>query len=128
VFELGIDYTPFDGSVFSLTGSRHTTNSASLAGQDFTVTQFTASFRQRLLQRFFVSLTGGYQNQTYFAAVNGIDANREDNYYFVQPALDVKITRFWYAGGYYLYRQNDTSASGFEFKENQVGVRATFTF
>lgn len=128
VFDLGIDYTPFDGTIFNLTGSRRTTNSASLAGQDFSSTQFTASFRQRLLQRFFVSLTGGYQNQTYFGTNSLTSSNRDDNYYFIQPAIDVKITRYWYAGGFYLHRQNESSASSFGFNENQAGIRATFTF
>ncbi len=128
VFELGIDYTPFDGTIFNLSGSRRTTNSASLAGQDFTSTQLTASVRQRLFQRFFVSLTGGYQNQTYFGTTGATSSARDDNYYFIQPAIDVKITRYWYGGGFYLHRQNESSASSFSFNENQVGVRATFTF
>lgn len=128
VFELSLDYTPFDGTAFSLTGSRRTTNSASQAGQDLTATEFTAAFRQRVLQRVFVSLTGGYRNQTYFATNALFSSDRDDNYYFIQPAIDVKITRYWYAGGFYLHRQNDSSASGFEFDENQVGFRATFTF
>ena len=128
VFDLGIDYTPFDGTIFSLTGSRRNTNSASLAGQDFSSTELIASLRQRLLQRFFLSLTGGYQNEAYFGATGFIDSNREDNYYFIQPAIDVRITRFWYAGGYYLHRKNDSSASIFGFEETQAGIRATFTF
>jgi hypothetical protein len=128
VFELGLNYTPFDGSIFTLSGSRKIQSSASLAGQDFTSTQLTASFRQRLLERFFVSLTAGYQNQQYFGATSLSDSNRDDDYYFIQPAIDVKITRFWYAGGYYLHRQNDSSVSNFGFNENQTGIRATFTF
>jgi hypothetical protein len=128
VFDLGIDYTPFDGTIFSLTGLRRITNSASLAGQDFSFTQITASVRQRILQRFYVSLTGGYENEAYFEAGGFISSNRKDSYYFIQPAIDVRITRFWYAGGYYLHRQNDSSAISFGFTETQTGIRTTFTF
>ncbi len=128
VFDLGIDYTPFDGTTFSLTGSRHITNSASLAGQDFSSTELIASVRQRVLQRFFLSLTGGYQNESYFGTIGSISATREDNYYFIQPAIDVRITRYWYGGAYYLHRKNDSSASNFGFEETQAGIRATFTF
>ena len=109
VFELALDYTPFDGSTLSLSGSRTNSSSASLAGQDFASTQIFVSFSQRLLQRFFVSLTGGYQNQTYFGATSFVDSTRVDNYYFIQPAIDVRITRYWVRGGYYLHRQNDSS-------------------
>lgn len=128
VFGLDLTYTPFDGSAFTLSGSRKIASSASLAGQDFTSTQLTASFRQRLLERFFLSLTVGYQNQQYFGASSLSDSNRDDNYYFIQPAIDVKITRFWYVGGYYLHRQNDSSVGNFGFNENQTGIRSTLTF
>ena len=128
VFDLGIDYTPFDGTIFSLSGWRRITNSASLVGQDFSSTQLTISFRQRILQRFYVSLTGGYENEDYFGTGGFTSSNREDNYYFIQPAIDFRITHFWYAGGYYLHRQNDSSASNFSFEEAQAGIRTTFTF
>jgi len=57
-----------------------------------------------------------------------IVATREDDYYFIQPAVDVRIMRFWYAGGYYLHRQNNSSASFFGFMENQSGLRTILTF
>jgi hypothetical protein len=132
VFELGLDYTPFDGSTFSLSGTRSNSSSASLAGQDFASTQIMASVRQRFSQRFFISLTGGYQNQTYFGASAFVDSTRVDNYYFIQPAIDVKITRYWYLGGDYLHRQNDSSdlffGDAFAFDENQAGIRSTLSF
>lgn len=128
VFELDLNYTPFDGTTFNLSGSRRTSSSASLAGQDFTSTQFLVTVQQRFLQRFFVTLTAGYQNEAYFEATSLVSSTREDNYYFIQPEIGVKITRFWYAGGYYIHRQNDSSASNFGFNENQVGIRSSFTF
>jgi len=128
VFAATLSYTPFDGTDVSLIGSGSTTSSASLAGQVFTSTQLVASVRQRLLDRFFVSLTVGYQNLKYVEATGVIVATRDDDYYFIQPAIDVKIMRFWYAGGYYLHRQNNSSASFFGFVENQSGLRMTLTF
>ena len=113
VFQGTLGYTPFDGTDFSLIGSRSTTGSASLAGQDFTSTQLVASVRQRFFNRFFFSLTGGYQNLHYIDTIGVIVATREDDYYFIQPAIDVRIMRFWYAGGYYLHRENNSSASFF---------------
>ena len=128
VFDLGLIYTPFDGSALSISGSRRIAPSGSATGQDFDSTQFTISGSQRFLQRFFLRLTGGYENLTYVAATPGVSSPRVDNYYFIIPAIDVKITRFWYAGGFYQRRKDNSSLSSFSFDENQAGIRLTFTF
>jgi hypothetical protein len=128
VFELSASYQPFDATSLTLSGSRRTFNSGVLAGQDFAGTTITVSFRQRLLQRFYVGVSGGYQNSDYFSTVNGVAANRQDNYYFIEPSLDFSITRFWTIGGYYLHRKNDSSFQFFKFDDNQVGVRTALTF
>jgi hypothetical protein len=128
VFELSATYLPFDGTSMTLSGSRRTFNSGVLAGQDFAGTTITAGLRQRLAQRFYFAVSAGYQNSDYFSTVSSVMANRRDNYYFIQPALDFPITRFWSVGGYYLHRQNDSSFQSFKFDDNQVGVRTALTF
>ena len=128
VFEVGANYQPFDGTSVTLSGSRRTYNSGVLAGQDFAGTTITVGLQQRLLQRFRVGVSGGYQNSDYFSTVTGVMANRQDNYYFIEPSLDLPITRFWTVGGYYLHRQNDSSFHIFNFDDNQVGFRTVLTF
>ena len=128
VFQIGAAYQPFDGTSLSLDLSRRTLNSAVLAGQDFTSTNISATARQRLLQRVFLGLSVGYENDDYFSVFNGVNANRTDNYYFVEPAIDIGITRFWAIGAYYLHRQNDSSLDSFGFSNNQVGLRTTLSF
>jgi len=112
----------------ALSGSRRTYNSGVLAGQDFAGTMITVDLRQRLLQIFYFSVSGGYQNSDYFSTVNGVVANRRDNYYFAEPSLEFSITRFWTVGGYYLRRQNNTSLQSFSFYDNQFGFRTTLKF
>jgi hypothetical protein len=128
VFELGASYQPFDGTTITLSGNRRTYNSGVLAGQDFAGTTITAGLRQRLLQRFYFGIAGGYENSDYFSTVSGLTANRRDNYYFAEPSLDFSITRFWMLGAYYLHRQNDSSLQSFTFDDNQVGARTTLKF
>jgi hypothetical protein len=128
VFDLALSYQPFDPTTLTLSGSRTTYNSGVLAGQDFAQTSINASLRQRLLQRFYFTISAGYQNSDYFSTVNGVIANRRDNYYFAEPSLDFSITRFWTIGGYYLHRQNDSASQNFSFYDQQVGVRTTLTF
>ena len=128
VFEVGATFQPFDGTSLGLSINRRTLNSAVFAGQDFASTNVTASAHQRLLTKFSVGLTIGYENSNYFSAVNGVNASRNDNYYFVEPSVDVGITRFWTFGAYYLHRQNESSFQSFSFYDNQVGVRTTLAF
>ncbi len=128
VFEVNASYQPFDGTTVALSGSRRTYNSGVLAGQDFAGTTITVDLRQRLLQRFYFAVSGGYQNSNYFSTVNGVVANRRDNYYFAEPSLEFSITRFWTVGGYYLHRQNNTSLQSFSFYDNQFGFRTTLKF
>src|SRR5437667_3447319 len=112
----------------TLGASRRTFNSGTFAGQDFSGTTIDVGVRQRFLQRFYLAVSGGYQNSDYFSTVSGVTANRTDNYYFVEPALDFSITRFWIVGGYYLHRKNDSSSQTFSFYVNQVGLRTTLVF
>ena len=128
VYDLSASYQPFDGTTISLNGSLHTQNSAVLAAQDYSLTDITLSIRQRLLRRFYLGLTTGYQHSNYFSTSNGVDASRVDNYYFFQPAIDVTITRYWTAGFYYLHRKGDSSQDFFSFTNNQYGIRTSLTF
>jgi hypothetical protein len=128
VFELSANYQPFDGTSFSVSGNRRTYNSATLGGEDFAGTTINASLRQRFLQRFYVGVSGGFQNSDYFSTINGVSANRQDNYYFIEPSLDFSITRFWTVGGYYLHRQSDSSFQSFSFDDNQFGFRTALVF
>jgi hypothetical protein len=128
VFALSAAYQPTDATTFALSGGRHTYNSGVLAGQDFAETSVDVSVRQRFLQRFFVAVAAGYQNADYFSTVSSLSTNRNDNYLYIQPAVDVSITRFWTIGGYYLHRQNDSSLQSFSFDDNQVGLRTALVF
>jgi hypothetical protein len=128
VFEIDGTYQPFVATSFTLAMSRRTLNSAVLAGQDFASTTVSVGGRQRLFQRVYLALNVGYQNSDYFSTIDGVSADRSDDYYFVMPGLDVMITRFWSFGAYYLHRQDDSSVEFFSFDNNQVGVRTVLTF
>ncbi|PYK39421.1 MAG: hypothetical protein DME49_03885 [Verrucomicrobia bacterium] len=128
VFEAGAVYHPFDGTTVTLTASRRMLNSGFFPDQDFAATSVTLRIQQRLLQRIYLGLAAGYENADYFSTVNGVSATRDDDYYFVEPSVDVLITRFWSAGVYYLHREDISSFDFFSFYDNQVGVRTTFRF
>jgi Putative beta-barrel porin 2 len=128
IFEVRLNYFPFDGTEVSLIGSRRTLNSAVLTGQDYAVTNISVDLQQRLLQRFFVGVNVGYENSDYFSTVGTAGTDRRDNYFFVQPSIAVTVTRFWTVGAYYLHRANDSSFDAFGFHDNQFGLRTSLTF
>jgi hypothetical protein len=128
VFDIGLNYLPFDGTTLSLTAARRTLNSAVLAGQDFATTNFAANLQQRLFNRVYLGFGVGYENSDYFSALATTGSDRTDNYFFVEPSITVRVTRFWSVGAYYLHRANDSSLDIFSFHDNQVGVRSSLTF
>jgi hypothetical protein len=128
VFEIGMNYVPFDGTKLSLTANRRTLNSAVLAGQDYAVTNVTVNIQQRLLTRFYLAASAGYEHSDYFSAIVGGTSNRRDDYYFIEPSIAVSVTRFWTVGAYYLHRANNSSSDAFTFHDNQVGLRTSLIF
>jgi hypothetical protein len=128
VYDLSANYQPFDGTSVSLTGSRTTRNSAVISGGDFASTKIDLGLRQRLFQRIFIGLNGGYENDDYFSATSSVDVSRTDNYYYFQSSIDVNVTRFWTVGAYYLHRQDISSLDNFKFSDNQVGGRTSLSF
>ncbi len=128
VYEISASYQPFDGTSLSLSGNRRTQNSAVLLGQDYASTNLSLTARQRFFQRFYLSFALGYQNLSYFNTVDNGSASRDDDYFYLQPALDLTLTRYWTLGVYYLHRENETSATSFGFDDNQFGLRTSLTF
>jgi hypothetical protein len=128
VFELGAIYHPFDGTTVTLTAGRRILNSGYFADQDFATTYVVGRIQQRLFRRVYLGLAVGYENSDYFATTSGVNATRSDDYYFIEPSVDVLITRFLSVGAYYLHREDSSNINFFSFYDNQVGVRATFRF
>jgi Putative beta-barrel porin 2 len=128
VFEVGVTHHPFEGTNINLAAGRRIYNSGFQPGQDFADTYVVGRFQQRLFHRLYFGLGGGYENSDYFAASRNVSAPRNDDYWFIEPSLDVLITRWLSAGVYYLHREDSSNIDFFSFDDNQVGVRATARF
>ena len=128
VFEVGSIYNPFSGTTITFAAGRRIYNSGYLANQDFGGTYVVGRFQQRLFRRLYLGLGAGYENSDYIATDRDVSATRNDDYWFVEPSLDVLITRWLSAGVYYLHREDSSNLSSFSFYDNQVGVRATVRF
>ena len=128
VFEVGVTHHPFEGTTINLAAGRRIYNSGFQPGEDFADTYVVGRFQQRLFHRLYFGLGGGYENSDYFAASRNVSAPRNDDYWFIEPSLDVLITRWLSAGVYYLHREDSSNIDFFSFDDNQVGVRATVRF
>jgi len=128
VYELRMNYVPFDGTKIFVTAYRRNLNSAVLTAQNYAVTNISAGIQQRLLQRVFLGLNTGYENSDYFSTIGAPGPERADDYFFVQPSIAVRVTRYWMVGAYYLHRENSSSFEDFSFHNNQAGLRSTLEF
>lgn len=129
VFTLGGFYRPLDRTLLGLEAYRQNQNSVVMVSENYTVTGVRASVRQQLLERFSISLTGGYQHLAYDSTGSGgAGSGREDDYFFVGPGFDYNITDRWTAGVFYQYRQTSSSEPNAGFENNQAGLRSTFRF
>jgi hypothetical protein len=128
VFQIGVLYQPFDGTRITLTAGRRILNSGFFAAQDFTSTNVIVGISQRLFGRVYLGLSAGYENSDYFSTMAGVSATRRDDYYFVQPSIDIVVTRYLSVGAYYLHRQDSSTFDFFSFYDNQFALRATLKF
>jgi hypothetical protein len=128
VFGVGLTYHPFSGTNISLAAGRVIYPSGYVSNQDFGATYVAARFQQRLFHRFYFGLGVGYEHSNYLATDRDVNATREDDYWFIEPSLDVAITRWLTAGVYYLHREDSSNEDFFSWEDNQVGVRATVRF
>src|SRR6266550_4365155 len=128
VFEVGASYNPFSGTFLSLAAGRRIYNSGFLPNQDFATTYVAGRFQQRLFHRVYLGLGAGYENSDYISTNRNVSATRNDDYWFIEPSVDVLITRWLSAGVYYLHRQDSSNQQFFDWEDNQVGVRATLRF
>lgn len=128
VFSLAGDYRPWEYTTFTLEGYRRNQNSIVFEGQNYTSTGVRVTARQQIGQRLFVSLTGGYEQSDYYSLPGYSSIDRTDDYFYVGPTIDYSLTERWYVGAFYQYRDNASTLDGYDFYNNQVGLRASYRF
>ena len=130
VFVISAAFSPNDDIKLALTAMREIYNSAAATAQDYVDTSINGLTREHICKPLYFTLLGGYEHVEYF---NAIDLpmplpTLEDDFFYIQPSVDIVLTRFWLFGGYYLRRQNTGSVSTIDFHANEFGVRTTIKF
>lgn len=111
IFILEGAWIPRVGTELDLSTRRSIYASAILDSQDYAATALDLTARQRITDYVDVSLAAGYVNTDYIAAAANVDATRQDNYYYIRPAVEWKALSWMSIGLYYQYSR-DTSQGG----------------
>jgi hypothetical protein len=129
VFTAGANWQVTGRTSLSLDGSRRTFASASLKGQNYEATTVALSAREMLTSTVDGSVSLGYGQANYHAAAQGVQANREDEYYYGRLSLNWLINRKCSLGWFYEYNKNLSSGDqGHPFQRNRIGVAFNVSF
>ncbi len=118
VFSFAGTYAIFDGTQLAIKAYRN--NSASIVESDanITATGVSAVIRQRFLQRYFLSIEGGYEVSDYQARFASLLGDRRDETIYFKSRLSFDVTKNLSMEAAYQYRQNDSSRANLSFTEN----------
>jgi hypothetical protein len=128
VFAVGGDYLPFPNTALSLVAYRNLQVSPSLDNQDFWATGVELGITQTIAQRFQLGLSGGYENDTYVSNLKDVDADRVDDFFFIQPEISYNFLKYLTATIFYQHRFNDSTLPVDTWYDNQVGLELSAAF
>ena len=126
--DVNVSVEPVEGTRLTIGGRHRTLVSNALEGQNFRITGVNVGLRQRITERLDLNVNSGYEQASYFTVFADIESGRRDEYFFVEPSLEWKITDKWNAAVFYIHRENQSNTGPFGFAENQVGLRTSLTF
>ena len=126
VFDFELSYAAHESTTLSLKVSRQTDTSAFFEDQDIDGTKVEGRVRQRLFQKVYLTLSGGYQHSDYVNA--GAAANRTDNYFFVGVESAVEVTKWLRMKASYQFQQNDSVFCEFGFQRNLATFQVDLRF
>jgi hypothetical protein len=127
VLGIAAAYRPVEATSLTLEAHRRETVSL-IKGENYVTSGASLGIRQRLQERCFVTLTGGYENRDYKDAAPGVPAARQDDFYTVRFGIGVTLYKHWTADSFYQYERNNSNQAGHELEDNQVGLRTTVEF
>jgi hypothetical protein len=121
VFALHATWSPTERAYFHFQTYRDVQPSGAV-GEDFTATGVKLQYHQRLLERYYFDLSGGYERADYSGS-EGF-GTRHDDFWSIRSAVGLGLTR-WLTGAVVgEYRDNSSSVADRSFQE----TRATLVF
>jgi hypothetical protein len=126
IYGASIQYRPFEQTTVSLTGDRHV--SPSLFDNQLTETMnISVAINQRLLEKFFLTLSGGYGTTDYLSS-SSLDQNRTDDHLTFMARLSYNFLKRASASVFYQYTDNSSNIPGFDYHSSTVGLNLGYHF
>ena len=130
IFDFSVNYTPFDGTLLSVSGYRSDVISYSEIGDDYLSTAVQLNLRQRFLRNFFVVASGGYTLADYqsegAAATTG--GGRRDDYYFANLGLEWDPREWISVSGRAQASQDKSTFQQNSFNDTQVDIQTALQY
>jgi len=131
IFDLSANYTPFDGTLISLSGYRNDVLSYSEIGNDYLSTLVQLSLRQRFLRNFFFVASAGYnlaEYQNESGALATTNGQRRDNYYFVNAGVEWDPREWISVSGRVEGSQDKSTSDQNSFNDSQADLQTAVQF
>jgi hypothetical protein len=124
VFDLRTDYQATDATSLFLDGHAETYSSSTLQGENYQDVAIQGGISQRFFQKFFLSISGGYDHSTYRDLTNSdtFDSHRIDDYYFGKAGVSWIPNNWLTVSGSYQYSTDDSNFEFAKFTDNQYSV------
>jgi hypothetical protein len=127
VFDATIQYQPFEHTKISLTGQRVVSASYLSQNQVAETTSVSGGLNQRLLGRFVLDLSGGYQTVKYVSS-NTSASNRTDDYDFFNVSLSSSFLKRGTIAVFYQIGKDNSSQAVYNFTTHQVGFQIGYRY
>jgi uncharacterized protein (PEP-CTERM system associated) len=121
-----IQYQPFDVTRLSLSMNRHIAASLLTTNLLTETTELGVALNQRLLEHFYLDLSGSYQKVDYEDKTG--ESNRQDDLYVFNARLSCEVLRRGSLAVFYQYSDNNSNVEGFTFHSSQVGFEVGYRF
>jgi len=121
-----IQYQPFESTRLSITMDR--TVAVSYFQNEVTEgIEVMGDWNQRLLNRLYLDVSGGYHTDKYVGA-DASETGRRDDYYTVAVRLSCPFLKRGTTAVFYQYADNASTAASFTFSSSQVGFEVGWRF
>lgn len=127
VYDVSVSYSPTLTTSLSLGGTRDTSTSY-FNDQTIQTTRLTASVGQRLLQRYFLSLSATYGESEYAATNSFFFTDRSDESHSYAVGLSTSFLRRGSISFSYSWNQNSSNRNIYRFSSSQIGMNVGYRF
>jgi hypothetical protein len=127
IFGLSAIYQIFDVTTLTLTANR-TVTASYFQNQITESTAFTAGIRQRLFEKLYLGVSGGFGNTAYQATTAGLSVNRDDDRANINVRLTCPFLTRGTASVFYDWTDHSSTQQGFQYSSNQAGFELGYRF